>query len=49
MLFEYEHGKVFDQWTEMTLRDGDEPMVDVLKIAFQKKVVTDAVWETKDA
>jgi hypothetical protein len=46
MRFEYEDGKVFDQWTEMDHRDGDEPMVDVLEISFQKKTVTDAVWET---
>jgi hypothetical protein len=44
MKFEYEDGKVIDQWTEMNRRDGDEPMVDVLKISFTKKMVTDAVW-----
>lgn len=45
MKFEYADGKVIDQWTEMSHRDGDEPMVDVLKVSFQKKTVTDAVWQ----
>jgi hypothetical protein len=46
--FEYEDGKVFDQWTGMRRRDGNEPMVDVLKLAFQKKLVTDAVWQANE-
>jgi hypothetical protein len=27
-------------------RDGDELMVDVLKIMFQRKTVTNYVWQT---
>jgi hypothetical protein len=48
MKFEYEEGKVVDQWAEMSRRDGDEPMVDVLKISFTKKMVTDAVWVSNE-
>jgi hypothetical protein len=39
--------RVNDQWTEMSRRDGDEPMVDVLKISFMKKTVTDSVWQSE--
>jgi hypothetical protein len=39
--------RVNDQWTEMSRRDGDEPMVDVLKISFMKKTVTDGVWQSE--
>jgi len=46
MMFEYEDGEVVDQWTEMSHRDGDEPMVDVLKIAFTKKTIMNCVRPT---
>jgi hypothetical protein len=45
MEFDYENGKVVDQWTEMSHREGAEPMVDVITISFEKKTVTDCVRE----
>ena len=46
MGFEYQDGKVVDQWTEMSRRshDGEELMVDVIKISFQSKLVTNCTW-----
>lgn len=44
----HEDGKVFDQWAEMTHSDGDELVVDVLKV-IQKKMVTDAVRQMENA
>jgi hypothetical protein len=48
MMFEYEDGGVVDQWTAMGHRNGDEPMVDVLKISFEKKTIHDAVWQADE-
>lgn len=46
MQFEYQEGRLVDQHTEMSRRDqdGDELMVDVLKLSFEKKIVTNSVW-----
>jgi hypothetical protein len=40
-------GTVVDQWTDMSRRDadGDEPMVEVIKIAFTKKTITNCTWD----
>lgn len=44
MTFEYETGLVRDQWTEMSrCDDADDYMVDVLKVSFAKKVVTNCI------
>jgi len=43
MIFEYEGGEVVDQWTEMSHQDGDEPMVDMLRLSFTKKTITNCV------
>jgi len=47
MKFEYETGKVVDHNTEMSRRshEGDELMVDVIKISFEKKTFTACVWD----
>jgi hypothetical protein len=47
MTWAYETGKVFEQWTDISRSDtdGDDLMVDVLKIGFIKKMVTDCVWD----
>jgi hypothetical protein len=49
MEFAYEVGKVLDQWTDLSRcgADGDELMVDVIKIAFERKMITNCVWETE--
>jgi hypothetical protein len=46
MKYEYQDGVVTDQWTEMSARDdeADDLMIDVLKISFARKSVTDCVW-----
>ena len=49
MMFEYQDGRVVDQWTEMSRRDADEPMVDVLKISFTKKTIRDCVWQVENS
>jgi hypothetical protein len=48
MEFEYEVGRVIDQWTDMSRRDtdGGELMIDVIKIAFERKTVTNCAWDT---
>jgi hypothetical protein len=47
MTFDYENGKVIDQWMEFSRNeeDGDDSMVDVVKLEFEKKMVTNCVWD----
>jgi hypothetical protein len=46
MSFEYQTGTVVDQWTEMSrcADEADDLMVDIIKLGFLKKVVTNCVW-----
>jgi hypothetical protein len=46
MEFIYKIGTVVEQWTEMSRHEdeGDELMIDMLKVAFEKKMVSNCVW-----
>jgi hypothetical protein len=45
LTFDYRRGEVIDHWNEFSkFDDGDDLLVDVMKISFKKKTITNAVW-----